>query len=226
MKKNLLIPALAIATCSSLQASTILIDYNDGDGSSSDALGAHDTEVANGAFTGLSDADFSPWISVGTGGPQFRTNNASPGSASVNFVASGNRAIARDTGHILTNNESFNVGFWWRDAANWDAGDTMELNLFYTDDNTISGTATDIVTLNSGGRASTGSWESEIAQNQTYTDATAVGKTLFVRLEANSGNSEFSRVDDIYVDVTQAPEPSSSILLGLSGLALITRRKR
>lgn len=41
-----------------------------------------------------------------------------------------------------------------------------------------------------------------------------------------TGNNPFPRVDVVTLDVTPAPEPSSSLLLGLGALGFLARRKR
>ncbi|MEJ6700837.1 MAG: PEP-CTERM sorting domain-containing protein, partial [Akkermansiaceae bacterium] len=53
------------------------------------------------------------------------------------------------------------------------------------------------------------------------------GSSLAIRVEfsLNSGDEDFA-IDDLVVEGTVVPEPSSSALLGLGGLALILRRRK
>ncbi|XAL99058.1 PEP-CTERM sorting domain-containing protein [Phycisphaeraceae bacterium D3-23] len=221
MKLGRITTALALAASAPLCATgAILVDYDDGV-----AGGGHDAAVLAGDMTGLTDASFTPWVSLGTGAPQFRTNNAQGVGSANNYVATLDRILGIDTGYTIQAGDSFDMEFSWRDAANWDADDTMRLVLFYTADNTIGGTATDIATLDSGGRVSTSTWETESASGVALSDAGAVGNTLFARLESNSAQGEFSRVDNIYIDVSPVPEPGSLALLGLGGLTLLRRRR-
>lgn len=184
-------------------------------------------EVNNGAFTGLTDSNFAPWTTLSTGTPQFRTNNASPNSGSTNFVLTSDRQIGYDLGHQIATGDTFNLSFGWRDAANWDATDTMDMTLFYTADDDISSSPVTLINLNSGNRTGTGTWETASISGASFSDPAAAGKKLFVRLSAtNVTQGEFARVDDIFVEVEPVPEPSTTALLGLGGLALVFRRRK
>jgi len=219
MNLGRLTTAVALAACTTgLASAAILIDYDDGT-----AGGGHDAAVLEGDFTGMTTSDLTPWADLSTGGSQILTNNNSGVGSNQNFAITLDRVLGVDTGHTIASGESYNMSFMWRDAANWDAPDTVQLVLFYTADNTIAGTATDIATLNSGSRATTGAWETEAASGVALADGGAVGKTLFARLESTGLQGEFSRIDNVFVEVV--PEPGSIALLSLGGLALLRRRR-
>jgi len=231
MKKNTPIKWASLVACACLSATsgvnaatTILIDYV----GATDSLGDHNTEVRKGGFTDLSGTNYAPWDSIGDLVVQLSNSLAFPGGG-VNYAANNNggtRIIAIDTGHTIASGDSFNLGFKWRDAYQWRNSDTVSLNLYYTDDDTVGGTATDITLLDSGPRASTGTWEDESATGLTFNDANADGKKLFLKILAHSSGNRYARVDNVFLDVTQVPEPSSAALLGLGGLALILRRRK
>jgi len=223
---SLLACACISATSSVNAATTILIDYD----GTADSLGAHNAEVNKGGFTGLTSTNYAPWESIGTLAVQLSSNLAFSGGG-VNYAANNNggtRIIAIDTGHTIASGDSFNLGFKWRDAYQWRNIDTVSLNLYYTNDDTVGGTATDIAVLDSGSRTNTGAWEDESATGLTFNDATADGKKLFLKIVAHSTGNRYARVDNVFLDVTSAPvpEPSSAALLGLGGIALILRRRK
>ena len=209
--KHLLAPIFLAIPCA--HAATTLMNWN--------------PEVNNGAFTGLTTTDFSPWVSLSTGGPEFPTTLPSPGSGGPNFTITRDRQIGYDLGYTVGAGDTYSISFAWRDAANWDAADTMDMTLFYTDDNTLTGARTTLVTLNSGGRDALTTWESESLAGAGFSDASAVGKKLFVVLSATDvTQGEFARVDDVFVEVQPVPEPTSTLLFGIAGAAIAVRRRR
>jgi hypothetical protein len=203
-----------------LNADVILIDYDDGAPG-----GGHDVEVLSGGFTGLTDAAYSPWVSLGTGNPQFRTNFPSPNGGGENYVSTLDRVLAINTGYSIAGGDSYNIEFSWRDAANWDADDTVFMTMFYTADDVIGSTAIDIGALDSGGRVTVADWENE-SGTVALTDVGAIGHTLFVRINANSAQGEFSRIDNIFVEsVSAIPEPGSISVFGMAIIGTVLRRQ-
>ncbi len=218
--KITLISTLAAAVASTCSYGATLIDFNDGT-----PTGSPDPEILAGGFTGLTDGDPAPWENIGTGNAQFIGNLNSPGSGGTNFAVTRDRILAINTGYTIAAGDIFNVSYAWRDAANWDANDEVEMNLFFTNDDLITGTQT-AITIASGGRDATTTWETEGDTGLFFVDPLAVGKTLFVSLGApNVTQGEFSRMDDVFVEVISVPEPSSTALIGLAGLGLLIRRR-
>ncbi len=84
-----------------------------------------------------------------------------------------------------------------------------------------------------GARTSFGSTSSTLSAEQhsvTLLDPSSgyatdiTGWDLAVRIGAD--NFQYGVIDDLELDITQVPEPSSTALLGLGGLALILRRRK
>ena len=208
----------------------ILIDYDDGV-----AGGGHDVEVLAGSFDTQTTAAPAPWEAIGTGVEQFAGNLGSGVGSANNYVAGWDsvangqaRALAIDTGHTIAAGESYNMGFMWRDAFGWSDAETVNLTVYYTDDNLITGAATDIATLNSGVRVSAATWETEAATG--LSGAGVVGKTLFARVDQSSTRnlsiltSNYSRFDNVYLEVI--PEPATIGMVGLFGAALLFVRRK
>lgn len=231
MKNSILASSIAASAFSVFfgVASTagVLIDYDDGV-----AGGGHDAAINNGGFesTGTGNlADADGWVgTAGSGVAQIQGNLNSPvgGNNSVAGVNSNgsNLAFGRDSGHVLALGDIFEAEYDWRDAFGFDPGESIDMILYYTADDTIGGARTTLFTFNSGGEDTNNTWETEaFGPTTALADAGAVGKKLFVSFEANADNESFSRVDNVFLSVV--PEPGSLALLGLGGL-LISRRRR
>jgi len=226
LKTTIALISLFIGVGSS-QAATILVDYDDGV-----VGGGHDASVRGGDFD---TENAGGWVyTLGTGVAEWKDNNTSGiGSignltiGSSNNDPTGPKVPGVDTGATIESGDTFDISFMWRDALGWDDDvDTVSLALFYTDDNLLTGTATDIVTLVSGISVSNNSYQLESGSGLSFVDAGATGKKLFVRINTTADEGEFARLDNVYIAVTSIPEPSSSVLLSLGGLSLILRRKK
>ncbi len=113
---------------------------------------------------------------------------------SQNGTLIGGRGFGADTGYAIVEGHSFDISYVWKDDWNWnDTGDEVAVSLFVTDDDTITGTRTDLVTHASG----TSNSDSYVAVSQpsVYTaTATYAGKRLFAAIETTS--SGFARIDN------------------------------
>ena len=59
-------------------------------------------------------------------------------------------------------------------------------------------------------------------------DAGAVGKKLFIGTGSSASNTptgSWMHMDNVYLEVSSVPEPSSAALIGLGGIALMLRRR-
>lgn len=231
-KKSLLTCALfsliLLSFSSVSRADIVLIDYDDGNSSN----GIHDSNVLAGGMTRSDGSDlligaFAPWVGLSTGDIQFFTNLASGVGSANNFAMTRDRVLGVETGYIITGGETISSEYSWRDASGWSATATVQFDLFYTDDNSITGTATNIFTLNSGPRAFASTWETESGSG-LVTDDLAIGKQLFAKMSTNATQGTFSRIDNIFLSVSPAsvPEPSSIALLGIASLGLAYRNRR
>jgi len=233
-KKTIITASLfAAAAVSAQAATTILIDYDDGTAGN----GIHDAAINNGGFETTTGAGTVPdpfvlvdWVAVGDKDLQVLSNLASPigGNNTVIGRQGGFISPGQNTGHVLALGDQFSGSYGWRDAFGWAAGETIGVTLYYTTDNLIGGAPTSLFTFNSGNEAANNTWETEtLALTAGVTDAGAVGKTLFIAFEGNNlSDGSFARFDNVYLDVTAVPEPSTTALLGLAGLALILRRRK
>jgi hypothetical protein len=140
------------------------------------------------------------------------------------------RLFGNDTGYAMQAGDAFSVRYEWRDAANWnDDLDQVQVALFTTDDDSITGTRTDLVTDLSGLSTVDSTYET-VDHEAIYTAVPSdAGKYLFVEFKGlpgeGSDTSGFSRLDNFVLEVTLIPEPSSMALLGLGALALLRRRR-
>ncbi|MFT5883001.1 MAG: hypothetical protein ACI9FG_001510 [Crocinitomicaceae bacterium] len=216
------------ALISSAQASTILVDYDDGivgDG--------HDSSVKGGDFNSENDGG---WVyNLGANNATFSVDKSSGVGSDGNLVIgaansapTGPKIPGVDTGATIATGDTFDLSFMWRESlVDWDDGaDTVSLSLFFTDTNLIDGTATDVLTLTSGFSASNDTYQTESLSGQGYNGSEIAGKKLFARINTSAMDGEFARLDNVYIEVTTVPEPSSIVLLGLGGLALILRRRK
>jgi hypothetical protein len=164
-----------------------------------------------------------------------RTNLASPdGSRNAVLSLSGDRIFGSElglNGYIMSEGDTFDVQYEWRDAFNWnDNLDRVEVTLFTTDDDTITGVVTEIVTDLS--ELSTTNNTYETVDHDAFFTASSedAGKRLFLYFQGLSGDGSdtngFARLDNFTLEVTSAvPEPSSAFLICLAGMGILRRRR-
>lgn len=235
MTHRTIFSSISLAMCvSSSATATILVDYVDNDINN----GIHDASIRNGGFEDVtvsgtfnSFANSAPWYNIGTGDQtaELTRNNLTTGTSLQNAVhaESAFRVIALDTEYTLTQGETVNFSYLWRDAFNWhDASDQIAFTIYTTADDTIEGVVTDSLASNSGTSSADNSYQ-EHADSLVATNLMD-GKRLFISFENVDGNENangFSRIDNVFVEVVPVPEPGSLALLSLGGL-LIARRRR
>ena len=226
---GLAVMAVAGMTC----RASILIDYVDLDTGN----GIHDTAVRDGDFETDAPQDGNDvtngtfWATTGTLDYQLLSNMESPNGGGQNTTigtepGGGLRQLGQDTGHVLGLGDQFQGSFDWRDAYGWNPGETIDMFLFYTDDNTLGGARSVLTTLNSGDETINNTWETEtLSLTAALTDAGAVGKTLFVAFEGNgvTANS-YSRLDNVYLEAI--PEPATLGMVALFGGGVLFIRRR
>jgi hypothetical protein len=203
-------------------------------------------DILNGNFNaGSADGDTTDdnfqstpdWVNVG-GAPTMqstRTNVASPdGTRNAVLSLSGDRIFGSElglNGYIMSEGDTFDVQYEWRDAFNWnDNLDRVEVTLFTTDDDTITGVVTEIVTDLS--ELSTTNNTYETVDHDAFFTASSedAGKRLFLYFQGLSGDGSdtngFARLDNFTLEVTSAvPEPSSAFLICLAGMGILRRRR-
>lgn len=230
--KNILFAAVfsALGFCFGLNsvsfADIILIDYDDGM-----ANGIHDSVIRDGEFTtttGIGD----PWDGLGTG-VRFNANGGpdAPTGSARNYVSSANRTLAINTSYTIRTGDTFDLSYQWIDKLNFvDATDTVQMVLYFTDDDTIGGSVTEELIVNSGLSTADSTWETVTANGLLFTNNAAAGKTLFARIDnLAAANSRFARHDNIYLKVVSVPEPGSltalACIIAIVGLRRIRRQR-
>ena len=230
MKKNAPILVFSLlATVYASQASVILMDYDDGT-----AGGGHDAAVRDGDFentTASTDnalfSEMPNWTDLlNSGLNATQVDNPSGVGGNRNGVITSNRKFAQSLGYTIAAGDQFQASFMWLDAAKWDNGDHIKMVLFYTDDNTLTGSATDLITFETANRTGIGTWEDAIFGATGFADAGAVDKTLMLRFETNGSvaSNEFARFDNISLEAI--PEPAVITFIGLFGGSMLWLKRR
>jgi hypothetical protein len=131
----------------------------------------------------------------------------------------------------MSEGDTFDVQYEWRDAFNWnDNLDRVEVTLFTTDDDTITGGVTELVSDFSELSTANNTYET-VDHDAFYTASSEdAGKRLFLYFQGLSGegsdNNGFARFDNLTFEVASAiPEPSSALLICLAGISLMGRRR-
>lgn len=174
-------------------------------------------DTLNGNFntgTGGADkwsyAELASWVNLGKGGADWvvsRTNVAyRDGGRNVILAERAESTVGIDTGYAMKAGDVFSISYVWQDGFKWaDAADKVNIRLFVTDDNTITGKATTLVNSLSKLSAKDSTYQAE-DQAAIYTALAAdAGKTLFVALDTQNGDKSavgFARIDNFVLTVT------------------------
>jgi len=212
---------------------TILVDYAGRTGSNTTVLSGDFGSTATSAGSTVTDWDPIPPLSDF----EINTNLASGVGTSANAVIGTNSSgdpldFGLSTGYTLSEGDTFDISYMWRDAANWDDGsDLVTLELFYTDDNTLTGSRTNVFSLTSALSQSPNAWQTESANGVAGNNLTGIdslNKTLFIAVTTNTDNSEFARFDNVYIQAIPVPEPSvgACIVASLGFMLTFGRHRR
>ncbi|MEQ8838099.1 MAG: PEP-CTERM sorting domain-containing protein, partial [Lacipirellulaceae bacterium] len=149
------------------------------------------------------------------------------------------RVQVNDTGYVASTGDVFSLSYDFGAGgapSRWTGVETMRTFLFTAasvDGNTIEGDITEIagssVDYNID-RANDGQWTSFSAPNFYTATAADNGQTLYFGMEFldgdNSDGDLFPRIDIINLSVVAGiPEPSSIVLLSLSAVGLLVRKR-
>jgi hypothetical protein len=173
----------------------------------------------NGDFNNPNtDANFdllADWVNIGTGASTInatKNNNAYDGTmhAVVGYLP-GAKIFGLDTGYPIVEGDVFDISYVWKDGWLWtDSSDQIRVSLFVTDDNTINGVRTDLVSDLSGLSTLNATYEA-VDHNGIYTAAPAdTGKILFIAIDANITDESYGHMDNFEVIVTSAGAPANN----------------
>ncbi|MBK1832676.1 hypothetical protein [Roseibacillus ishigakijimensis] len=178
--------------------------------------------VRNGDFeedTSTTDsrtyAETPIWENFGTSGlgqedTATRLNLAFNGTRNLLVSTGDHRIGGQNTKHIVSAGETLAFSLQWRDAYIWGADDQIEVQLFTTSDNTVTGERAVIGTF----RASeTVDLTYELFEGSALASAVHAGRELFFQI-GGIGESGFSRVDNVELTGTLAPDPSLFVMEG------------
>jgi uncharacterized sulfatase len=190
-----------------VHSTTVLIDYV----GNPDSVN-HTTEFNDGDFSSAGTS--TPWSDAQSeSAVSFKDNNgfdaATDDNIVVGFTTGSRMNAAIDTGHTLSLGDQFEAAYSWRNSAGWEVDDEIVFSLYYTDTDAIDGVRTTIASFASGGQsAGENTWESEtFGRTAALLDAGAAGKTLYALMDTSlpaDGSSGFSRIDNVYLDVTSS----------------------
>ena len=180
--------------------------------------------IRNGDFNediSLNDArtfDVTPrWRNIGTGGQDqvaTRTNNPVDGTRHAVITSTEARVMAQDTTHSLQPGDFFRVRYQWRNGSTWATGnDRIEVRLFVTDNDSITGEQTLVASLPSRLIQTSLEYQDELAVTPLV-DPALTGKRLFVQLTVDREleTTAFAFLDNFELAVN--PEPESATLIG------------
>lgn len=213
--KPLIIAALAFAATPAIHAAVII-----------------DTTTLNGSFENGSGSGagstIDSWVPFGPGSSIQRISNTATHGTYSAVVGGFSVNLAVNTGYTLAANDTLTLSFQAKGMLNSDDGDNIAWRLFYTTDNTLTGTATTIAGADyslPGGAA--GSYTTFNLTTPGLTDPGAVGKTLFLSFGAGTGlaTDEFARVDNVSL-LANVPEPTTALLFIPAAAGYLLRRNR
>jgi autotransporter-associated beta strand protein len=178
-----------------------------GDGFNSD-LTIVGGSLLNGNFdastTGVRDTfqETPNWTNIGEGSqsqPATHVTLDYDGTRNGIIAETTMRALGLDTLYNLNAGDVLHLSYLWRDAADWEASDRVEVILFTTDNNTLTGNRTVIETVLSGASEALATYQPE---SYTFAPIPAqfAGKRLFMEIDAAQVGISFARIDNVVLE--------------------------
>jgi arylsulfatase A-like enzyme len=155
------------------------------------------------------------WTNVGTGSSSQKAthvNSDFDGTRNGIIAETLMRAFGMDTEHSLSEGEVFHLSYQWRDAADWEESDRIEVILFTTDNDTLTGNRTVIETVLSSASAAVASYQPE---DHIFAPIPAqfAGKRLFMEIDAAQEGISFARIDNVILERGTAAANNNSAFL-------------
>ena len=251
-KKNLGLAALLGTTAflGTAQAAQVLVNTGfDNDSGSAITAGAG----GNRTISGWGNMHIYSQTYGGTQGPQL--HEATSDTASGTYKGIGNASQTVDLTAVLTTGDMTNIanGNGSFNFGSWMAGYTGDGNIVATQLQffaSIDGTGASIGTftldrglvinqintadkiVNPGGANNVASetdtdyWAQYLSTGTVPVTANSVTVNFIAGTAHAAGGGNDWYADDVTLDITTVPEPSSTALLGLGGLALVLRRRK
>ncbi len=119
---------------------------------------------------------------------------------SLALVINGSEGGIQNTGYNLRLWDTFDLSFDWRDAWQWDAADTLEVQLFSSDDDTLGGNLTSIYS-GSFSKVTDASYQTVSLRRIGTVPPSLRGRDLWIVFNSGADASEFARVDNVSLSV-------------------------
>lgn len=175
--------------------------------------------LLNGDFNNpASDANFqqlASWVNIGTGAATLNATKISDPYDSTHYAIVGFQPSVKvfglDTGHPLAEGDILDIAYIWKDGYLWsDASDQIRVSLFVTDDNTIGGARTDLVTDLSGLSTANSTYEAVNHTGIYVASAADAGKTLFVAIDTTIVDESYAQLDNFELVVRTDTTPPAA----------------
>ncbi len=108
------------------------------------------------------------------------------------------------TSHVIEGGETMLLDFWHKGKSGWDAGDTIEVELFYLEGGNVVVLSSLIVNPQASGYLNT------VHLFPAFTDHEAAGKALGIRFLSHGGDSEFVSIDDVMLSTGRIGDDQSA----------------
>ena len=201
-----------VAITANGRTSAILIDDTFANGN-----GSFEYDSAGNPHSGDEQVDDSaPWgfgdtmgigSAVNVTATSVRTNIVAT-HGSYALVIEGSRGAVQNTGYNLRLWDVFDLSFDWRDAWQWDNADTLEVQLFASDDDTLGGNLTSIYS-GSFSKTADENYETISLRRIGTVPPSLRGRDLWIVFNSGADASEFARVDNVSLSV----RPGGTVLL-------------
>ncbi|MDQ8209244.1 PEP-CTERM sorting domain-containing protein [Coraliomargarita sp. SDUM461003] len=134
------------------------------------------------------------------------------------------------TGYEVGAGDRFSLSFSWGAAYQWVSGDDINWRLFTTEDNTTTGTITEIasgfVTGKSASTLPLTNWSTAdvLVEGGTITSSN-IGQLLFVEFYEANGINQFARIDNVVLSVVPEPATFGLFAGGIALVSMMIRRR-